>query len=227
MGSSESGQRHPQQIGGELCPVPTPFSTNMLRYTVELSGVGISSKPSFYPPSDPKVPYQPVYATQTAIFRLSSLPTRSPRSVRSSQLPFMPGSKESLHPHKVAGKFTHPISIPGSGEKESPGDVRQRVRTCMDRWAIEQVSLAELWGVSEVAGACAGSRRYLVRCMGGWGDCPAVQEQDDEEFEVRKGRGRGLVVRLRKSGGKVEVPREEVWGRMEVDKTEERQVGVW
>ena len=158
-------------------------------YDVELGGVGVSSKPSYCPANDPFLPNQPIFATQTAIFRLASLPARSPRSVRSSQLPFMPGSKESSHAHQVAGKFSHPISRPGNGKKLPFQEVHRRVKHCLEAWNVGDVSLAELWGNSKVCGSCAGSRRYLVGCLGGWGDCQALCD------------GGGLKVYRQKEGG--------------------------
>lgn len=172
------------------------FHLTCARYEVELGGVGVSSKPSYYPADDPHVPNAPIYATQTAVFRLASEPTRSPRSVRSTPLPFMPSSKESVHPHKLAGKFTHPPHAPGTGKKESPEDLRRRVRDILgpDRLNIGQVSLDELWGFDEICGASAGSKRYLVSCLGGYGDCPSIG-QSSGEFEVkREKRARSLVV---------------------------------
>ncbi|WVF72587.1 hypothetical protein IAT40_007404 [Kwoniella sp. CBS 6097] len=170
-------------------------------YDVEVSGVGTSSQPSYYPSTDPSQPLQPIYATQTAIFRLSTgLPLRSPRSVRTTQLPFMPSSSESSHSHKLAGKFVHPVSHPGDGKRRSPEDVRKTVRECFERWNVGEVSLDEVWGVYEVSGRCAGSKRYLVSSLGGWGDCEALPlgegaEADKNEFEVTRVRGRGLSVK--------------------------------
>lgn len=171
------------------------------RYEVELGGVGISSKPSYYPADDPHVPNEPIYATQTAIFRLASVPMRSPRSVRSTPLPFMPGSNERVHPHKLAGRFIHPRSAPGTGKRLPPGDVLERVREKMESWNVGDVSLNELWGDDEIAGACNGSKRYLVGLLGGWGNCPAISTGGGgSEFVVRKERGKGLWVTWKKFG---------------------------
>ena len=195
------------------------------RYEVELGGVGISSKPSYYPADDPHVPNQPIYATQTAIFRLISAPMRSPRSVRSAPLPFMPGSSDSVHPHKLAGRFFHPITAPGFSEatyastsssqrhmgqshlprpkRKSPADVRERVREKFTDWNVGEVGLDEIWGVDAVAGACVGSKRYLVGVLGGWGDQPALVGSEGGEFEVGKQKGRaGLRVRWTSFSGK-------------------------
>lgn len=181
------------------------------RYEVELGGVGISSKPSYYPADDPYVPNEPIYATQTAIFRLASVPARSPRSVRSTPLPFMPGSKESSHPHKVAGRFTHPRSAPGQNRREAPGDVLQKVKDQFEAWQVPEVGLSELWGVDDVAGACNGSKRYLVGVLGGWGDCEAIPTLGQGDFEVKRDRGRGFRVVWKKYQKPQEV-REESWG---------------
>lgn len=166
----------------------------------------MSSKPSYYP-SDPSRPPRPIYATSTAIFRLASgVPTRSPRSVRSSELPFL--SKESSHPHKLAGKFVHPVHAPGDGRKHPPEDVRALVRSRMEAWRIGVVSVEELWAVPEVAGACAGSKRYFLACVGGYGDVPAQGGED--EFEVGKVSGMSLAVRWKRWKGEDGVVSEEV-----------------
>jgi hypothetical protein len=66
--------------------------------------------------------------------------------------------------------------------------------------------------VNEIAGACAGSKRYLVRCLGGWGDVDALQEASKGELEVIKPRRRRLAIRWK--GKKVEEQKVE---GMEVD----------
>ena len=157
--------------------------------------MGVSNKPSYYPEDDPHVPNQPIYATQTAIFRLAALPARSPRSVRSSQLPFMPRSKESSHAHKLAGKFTHPISAPEPNAKRRPEEVRQLVKENMARWNTPSISLAELWGVAKVSGSCAGSKRHFVGCLGGWGDCSPLEGSPAEELRVYREKDKGLYIR--------------------------------
>ncbi|WVQ85706.1 hypothetical protein IAT38_007872 [Cryptococcus sp. DSM 104549] len=179
-------------------------------YNVEVSGVGASSHPSFYPSKDPSRPPEPIFASQTAIFRIGTgLPLRSPRSVRTIQLPFMPASKESSHPHKLASRQVHPICAPGTGQKDSPDDVRARVRAFWEGVSTEEITLDELWGSHEIAGACAGSKRWLVGCLGGWGDCAPVVTGD--EFEVRRRKGKGFTVRWRDWAPKAPV-KEEEWG---------------
>ncbi|OCF57476.1 hypothetical protein L486_04934 [Kwoniella mangroviensis CBS 10435] len=171
-------------------------------YDVEVSGVGLSSHPSYYPSDDPSQPGQPIYASQTAIFRLATgLPLRSPRSVRTVELPFMPNSGESSHSHKLAGRFIHPANAPGDGKRTSQNEVITTVKECYQNWNIDEVSVDELWGVHEVSGRCAGSKRYLVSVLGGFGDCTAMHGAGDE-FEVKKERGRGLRVKWKyfKSG---------------------------
>ncbi|WVO13041.1 hypothetical protein L204_100650 [Cryptococcus depauperatus] len=159
-------------------------------YEVEISGVGTSSVPSFYPSEPP----QPIYASQTAIFRISTgLPLRSPRSVKTIQLPFMPASKESSHPHKLAGRFLHPATAPGAERRAAPEEVRQHVRNFFANANVNEVSLEELWGVFDISGACAGSKRYFVACLGGWGDCPALEERETD-FVVKKVKGHDLMV---------------------------------
>ena len=194
--------------------------------------MGISSKPSYYPADDPYLPNQPIYATQTAVFRLISAPMRSPRSVRSAPLPFMPGSSDAVHPHKLAGRFFHPITAPGFSEatysatssnqrhmgqpqiprpkKKSPAEVQNRVREKFTEWNVGEVGLEELWGVDAVAGACVGSKRYLVGVLGGWGDQPALVNSEGGEFEVRKQKGRpGLRVRWNAFEGRPETKEED------------------
>lgn len=167
-------------------------------YSVEISGVGISSIPSYYEPQDPSASRRPIYATQTAIFRLASgVPARSPRSVRTTELPFMPGSKESSHPHKLAGKYEHPRAFPGDGRRQPPDAVREVVRRRFASWQVGQVTLSELWGSPEVCAVCAGSKRWLVAALGGWGDVGPGPEASGRggEFAVSSERGRGLTVR--------------------------------
>jgi hypothetical protein len=82
----------------------------------------------------------------------------------------------------------------------------------------------ELWGNIEVAGACAGSKRYLVGCLGGWGDVEPV-ESGGGEFTIGKEEGRGLVVGwsgFKKEQKDVEVDSAE-WGQA---KTVEGQKGA-
>lgn len=184
-------------------------------YTVQLSGVGLSSCPSYYPSDHPHSPNAPIYASQVALFRLASgIPTRSPRSVRSSDLPYL--SKEEAHPHKLVGRFVLPATVDlgsnilngngGIGEggkgKDKAGvkEVREMVRHLLNTWSIGSVSLGELWGNEELAGIlCKGSKRWLVGCLGGWGDQESIEPQDGEsEFEVKWEKptegGRGLAV---------------------------------
>ncbi|WWD18873.1 hypothetical protein CI109_103328 [Kwoniella shandongensis] len=198
-------------------------------YEVEISGVGISSNPSYYPDTDPVLPSRPIYATHTAIFRMSTgLPLRSPRSVRTIELPFMPGSREAAHPHKLAGRFTHPVSAPGNGSRAPPSDVRARVRESFTQWNVGEVSLDEVWSVLEIAAACAGSKRWLVGSLGGWGDCDPVNGENNREFEVRKEKGRGLSVRWN-SFTQVdgEVYRGEEWGTKMEGVESSAQTGGW
>ena len=226
---------------------PSPIwgtTLTSIRYTVELSGVGISDRPSYYPPSDPNMPRRPIFATQTAIFRLTSEPTRSPRSVRISELPFMPGSQESLHTHKLAGRFVHPATVQtgtGTGKMDGIADVRTRVKRCMEAWEIGQVSLTELWGVSEVAGACAGRKRYLVGCLGGFGDCEAIPpggeevareyahdmtQRYDAEFKVIAQDGVLSVVWTTWVPRRNEVKDEDDWGVMDEHASEKETEGT-
>ena len=194
MGSLGNGLRHRRLIGGES-PFPWLRTRAYSRYEVELGGVGISSKPSYYPADDPHVPNEPIYATQTAIFRLAPMPMRSPRSVRSTPLPFMPGSNENFHSHKLAGRFVHPRSAPGSGKRLPPGDVLERVRDGLEQRNVGEVSLDELWGDDEISGACNGSKRYLIALLGGWGNCQAISTGGGgDEFEVKRERGKRFQV---------------------------------
>ena len=81
----------------------------------------------------------------------------------------MPGSRQSSHTHKLAGKFVHPVTAP-STSRQDPTAVRDLIRHQFQHWGLGEVSLTELWGVGDICGACAGSKRYLVACLGGWGD---------------------------------------------------------
>lgn len=168
--------------------------TRTKRYSVEVGGVGISSKPSYYPSENPDIPPQPVYATSTALFRLGAAgPARSPRSVRTTELPFMPGSSQSSHPHNLAGKYLHTRTAPTShhSQRLSPSQVREVVQQTLQSWQTGEVSLTELWGSIDVAGACAGSKRYLVGCLGGYGDVDAI-EQAGEFAVIANQQARGL-----------------------------------
>jgi len=152
-------------------------------YSCEISGVGISSQPSYHD-NDPN---RPLYATQTAIFRLESTPTRSPRSVRTAALPFMPGGGEALHPHRLAARHIHePRGVGAMVRKglraQSNQTIRDIVSSILDRWKTGTVSLQELWGVEDVSAACAGSKRTLVAALGGWGSVPGEAQQQLEVF---------------------------------------------
>lgn len=114
----------------------------------------------------------------------------------------MPGSSKSSHPHNLAGRFLHPRTAPTShhSERKSSGQVRQVVKQTLENWQVGQVSLTELWGNMDVAASCAGSKRYLVGCLGGWGDVDTIEPAG--EFEVVAAtasasghRGKGLIVR--------------------------------
>ena len=94
----------------------------------------------------------------------------------------------------------------------------------MERWDVGSVSLGELWAVRQVAESCAGSKRWLVGCLGGWGNCPALA--GDSDSAVEKQRERGLVVRWKVWTGKEEEKGEE-WGGMEVDQTSTERSGGW
>lgn len=175
-------------------------------YRVDISGVGISSSPSYYP-SDHITPGAPIYASNVAIFRFGSgIPARSPRSVRSTDLPWL--SKESNHPHKLVGRFEHPATMGSANKPKRVGETRETVRRVMQAWGTPEVSMAELWGDRGVAEAAGGSKRYLVSVLGGYGDQPeaaqgegksngtaAASEGEGREFEVVQVQDRGLHVR--------------------------------
>ncbi|WWC71781.1 uncharacterized protein I206_105740 [Kwoniella pini CBS 10737] len=199
-------------------------------YDVEISGVGVSSHPSYYPSDDPTQPGQPIYASQTAIFRLATgLPLRSPRSVRTVELPFMPGSRESSHPHKLAGKFLHTVAAPGDGRKHPVQEVIQIVRDCYKKWNVGEVSLDELWGDHEVSGRCAGSKRHLVGSLGGFGDCPSIS--GSLEFMIRLERGRGLIVKWVEFKPRKEIDTSDRWGQSiqqgHLKSAESAEAGGW
>lgn len=203
-------------------------------YRVEIGGVGVSSSPSYYPADHP-TPHAPIYASQVALFRLGSgIPARSPRSVRSTELPWL--SKEDNHPHKLVGRFTHPVTATpsaGAGEKGPRGaqEVQQRVRDVMGAWKVPEVTLGELWGGGEVAASCGGSRRYLVACLGGWGDQPALEGVQAGEWTVRKDE-RGVVVRWNGYKGEAEGEsgsgkREKEWGELQERTQPSQATGGW
>lgn len=187
-------------------------------YTVEVSGLGVSSSPSFYPQDPELTPDdrpRPIYASQTAIFRLSTgLPMRSPRSIRSVELPFMSGHGEVTHAHKLAARHVHPVHIPGYvnasnqidspstfsdrlPQREAPVRIRALVKEQMRQWDVGTVSVQEIWSQLEIAVACAGSKRWLVGSLGGWGDCAPNENGIDDELKVFKERGRALSIKWR------------------------------
>lgn len=163
-------------------------------YSVEIGGVGVSSKPSFYPATDER-PERPIYATQTAVFRMTTgVPMRSPRSVRTVDLPFMLGASESAHPHRLAAKAKHQPTTGPRGVPSAPGSVIEAVDAAFATVTTDELSLTELWGMANVAAACAGSKRYLVACLGGWGDVPPALERG--VYDLAPGKA-GLVVSRR------------------------------
>jgi hypothetical protein len=139
----------------------------------------------------------------------------------------MPGSSQSSHPHELAGKFLHPRTAPTShqSERKTPDIVKSIVSEAMEQWQIGQVSMNELWGNIDIAGACAGSKRYLVGCLGGYGNVDPIE--NGGEFEVKKEQGRGLVVVWKGFKGRekdVEVDSKE-WGNVPVNNG--GQAGGW
>ena len=206
-------------------------------YRVDISGVGISSSPSYYP-SDHATPGAPIYASNVAIFRLGSgIPARSPRSVRSTELPWL-SSKERSHPHKLVGRFEHPVTMHAAGAGKSIREVKETVREVMQRWQTEQVSLGELWGDKEVAEAAGGSKRYLVSALGGYGDQEAAKEEEErngdgphgaaaeKEFEVVDVPERGLYVRWSRLQ-KAEEKQEQSWGETPQREAPSAATGGW
>lgn len=124
----------------------------------------------------------------------------------------MPGSGEALHPHRLAARHVHGIRIPGPllppGKPLAPrsdGAIRDLAAQWMQKLSLSSgiVSIDELWGIGEISRAAAGSKRRLVRALGGWGDCPGrsgvVGDQEDE-WEVcwPEGEGAALSVRNKK-----------------------------
>lgn len=109
----------------------------------------------------------------------------------------MPGSSQSSHPHNLAGRFLHPRTAPTShhSERQSSGQVRQVVKQTLTNWQVGEVSLTELWGNIDVAAACAGSKRYLVGCLGGWGNVDPIEPAGEFEVVASGQPGRGLVVK--------------------------------
>lgn len=138
----------------------------------------------------------------------------------------MPGSKESSHPHKVAGRFTHPRKAPGQNRREPPGDVLHRVVEQFEEWNVPEVGLNEVWGVETIAGACNGSKRYLVGVLGGWGDCQPITTLGQGDFEVKRDRGKGFRVVWKKCQKPQEV-KEESWGEDFKAKLGEKTASGW
>lgn len=165
-------------------------------YHVEIGGVGISNKPSYYPEKEGQSA-KPVYATHTAIFRLDTgVALRSPRSMRTVELPFMRGANEAAHPHRLAAKYIHPVTAEKApGAPLSPQQVSAVVKEAFSGISVPQISLAEAWGLPGIAAACGGSQRHLVACLGGWGDCPGIAGASTE-FEVLRAQ-LGLAIRRR------------------------------
>ena len=201
-------------------------------YRVEISGVGISSSPSYYP-SDHVTPGAPIYASNVAIFRLGSgIPARSPRSVRSTELPWL--SKESNHPHKLVGRFEHPVTMSSASKPAAAPELRQRVRDAMRQWQVGQVSMGELWGDKHVSGAAGGSKRALVAALGGYGDQPAAKDertngaggQDKGEFEVLDVPEHGLYVRWNRFE-KASEPAQATWGETPSREAPSAATGGW
>lgn len=161
-------------------------------YSVEIAGVGISSNPSFYPARDGEQP-RPIYATQTAIFRLATgVPMRSPRSVRTVDLPFMRAAGEATLPHRPAQRLVHQATALRT-PAQSPATVAAAVEEAFAQVSTSILSLTELWGIGNVASICGGSKRHLVSALGGWGDCGKAVGAI-EGWVVEEGKN-GLVVR--------------------------------
>ncbi|KAI5452046.1 hypothetical protein NCC49_000989 [Naganishia albida] len=196
-------------------------------YTSTIGGVGISSHPSYHDDD----PTRPLYATQTAIFRLGGQPMRSPRSVRTSELPFMPESGERLHPHRLAARHIHEPRGAGEGfrngkrmQPKSDEEIREIVRDTLQRWRAPKVVMSALWADPKVAAACAGSKRTLCRALGGFGDCPGASGRagDLEEWTVFCSEPSTLWIKWNAHPEELrelpEEPVEEQWGQVpEVD----------
>ncbi|KAJ9126911.1 hypothetical protein QFC24_001142 [Naganishia onofrii] len=198
-------------------------------YTATIGGVGISSHPSYHDDD----PSRPLYATQTAIFRLGGQPTRSPRSVRTSELPFMPGSGEKIHAHRLAARHIHEPRGAGAGFKNgkqmrpaSDEQIRKIVKETMQRWRAPEVVVSALWADPTVAKACAGSKRTLCRAVGGFGDCPGATGRagDLPDWEVfwPEGPSGMLTIRWKEYP---EEPVEEPWGASHAPEVEMKTDG--
>lgn len=121
---------------------------------------------------------------------------RSPRSVRTVDLPFMLGASESAHPHRLAAKARHQATASkAEGSPFNPDKVEELVGEAFGSVTAKELSLTELWGMPGVAGACAGSKRWLVACLGGWGDVADAWEGVGTSGYVVEGGKSGLVVR--------------------------------
>ncbi|KAG7571116.1 hypothetical protein FFLO_00941 [Filobasidium floriforme] len=191
-------------------------------YTVETGGIGLSNQPSYHDDD----PSRPIYATHTAIFRhTGGAPHRSPRSVRSVRLPFMPASGEEYHAHRLAVRHVHEPR--GAGEvykktwdpsPESDETIRGIVRDLLRRWREGEVTLEEVWATDSVSSACVGSKRTLVRALGGLGNCPGstgvIGDQPEWELIWSRVSPGGIRVRWRDfvDEEKEEKRRREDWG---------------
>ncbi|KAJ9091084.1 hypothetical protein QFC19_009258 [Naganishia cerealis] len=198
-------------------------------YTATIGGVGISSHPSYHDDD----PSRPLYATQTAIFRLGGQPTRSPRSVRTSELPFMPGSGEKLHAHRLAARHIHEPRGAGAGFRNgkrmrpaSDDRIQEIVRDTLQRWRAPEVVISALWADPTVAKACAGSKRTLCRALGGFGDCPGLSGRagDLPEWEVFWPEGPSGMLSVRWKAFQEE-PAEETWGSSQAPEMEMKTDG--
>lgn len=142
-------------------------------YRCKIGGLGLSDRPSYHDDD----PQRPIYATQTAIFYLGGQPARSPRSVRTSELPFMPGSGEALHPHRLAARHVHERTKVAPLDDSAIRGVVERAWEDMSQPTSVSIDELWFWNGGEVARAAAGSRRRLVRALGGWGDCAGSGEE--------------------------------------------------
>ena len=141
----------------------------------------------------------------------------------------MPASGEEYHAHRLAVRHVHEPR--GAGQMyrmewnpspESDEQIRGIVRDALRQWKEGEVTLEEIWALDSVSSACVGSKRTLVRALGGLGNCPGATGQvgDQPEWELVWSRVSPGGIRVRWKDfvdeEKEEKRRREDWG---VDRT--------
>jgi hypothetical protein len=137
----------------------------------------------------------------------------------------MPLSGEEFHAHRLAARHVHPVRLPhGTGERPgSSEEIRNEVQALLVRWDEPVVGLEEVWAHEEIPAVCLGSRRALVRALGGIGDCPGdsgrVGDQPDWKLDWNDGTFGGLRITYHvladERRGRGRDAEQEEWGRQE------------